>query len=271
MHPTTPLEQLKSKMRETWMAGDFGQIARFSAAEAESFIARLGIRPGMRVLDVACGTGNLAIPAARAGAEVTGLDIAPNLLEQARSRAAAEGLKIAFDEGDAEQLPYPDSHFDIVMSMFGAMFAPHPERVAAELARVCRDGGRIAMANWTAEGFVGKMFAMGAHHVPPPPGIPAPVLWGNENVVRERFASVAPATATTRRVAEFEYPFPPADVVRFFRDHFGPTKVGFARLDEAGQAAYAAAMERLWHEHNRAEGDRTLVHAEYLEVIATRG
>src|SRR5690349_14232942 len=131
-------DQIKTKMRETWMAGDFGRIAQFSARAAAEFVERLKIRPGMQVLDVACGTGNLAIPAARTGAAVTGIDIAPNLLEQARQRAAAEGLEAKFEEGDAEQLPYPDGQFDVVMSMFGAMFAPRPERVAAELARVCR-------------------------------------------------------------------------------------------------------------------------------------
>lgn len=130
------------------------------------------------MLDVACGTGNLAIPAARRGAQVTGVDIAPNLVEQARQRATGEGLQVTFEEGDAEQLPYPDAQFDLVMSMFGAMFAPRPERVASELARVCRQGGTIAMANWTPEGFVGKTFNLTSRYVPPPDGVPAPVLWG---------------------------------------------------------------------------------------------
>ena len=130
----------------------------------------------------------LAIPAARAGAQVTGVDIATNLLQQARERAAAENLSVTFDEGDAEQLPYADAHFDVVMSMFGAMFAPRPEVTAQELLRVCRPGGLVAMANWTPEGFVGRSFVVTARHVPPPPGIPPPLLWGNENTVRERFA-----------------------------------------------------------------------------------
>src|SRR5579862_8187139 len=179
-------EQLKQRMRGTWMAGDFGQIARYSAKGAEEFVNRLAISPGMRVLDVACGTGNLAIPAARRGAQVTGVDIAPNLVEQARQRAAAENLPATFEEGDAEQLRYPDAQFDLVMTMFGAMFAPRPERVSTELARVCRPGGTIAMANWTPEGFVGKTFRLTASYVPPPEGIPAPVLWGVEDNVKER-------------------------------------------------------------------------------------
>lgn len=175
--PQTDFDQLKQRMRSTWMAGDFGQIARYSAKGAEEFVDRLLIAPGMRVLDVACGTGNLAIPAARKNAQVSGVDIAPNLIEQARQRAAEEGLPVTFEEGDAEQLPYPDAHFDLVMSMFGAMFAPRPHLVASELWRVCRPGGTIAMANWTPEGFVGKTFSLMSQHVPAPPGLPAPVLW----------------------------------------------------------------------------------------------
>ena len=136
------MDQLKERMRAVWMSGDFGKIAEYSSKDAESFVDSLGIMPGMQVLDVACGTGNLAIPAARKGAQVTGVDIATNLLSQARRRAAAEGLEIRFEEGDAEQLPFPDARFDLVMSMFGAMFAPDPEKVASELARVCRHGGK---------------------------------------------------------------------------------------------------------------------------------
>ena len=168
---TPPIEQIKASMRSTWMAGDFGVIARTIGANGADFIDRLHIPAGARLLDVATGTGNLALPAARAGAIVTGVDIAPNLLVQARERAAAEGLTIQFDEGDAEALPYPDASFDIVVSMFGAMFAPRPELVAAELARVLKPGGRLAMANWNPSSFSGRMFKVGSNHVPPPPGI----------------------------------------------------------------------------------------------------
>jgi ubiquinone/menaquinone biosynthesis C-methylase UbiE len=190
------LNQLKQRMRASWMAGDFGQIARYSAKSAEEFVDLLPIQPGARVVDVACGTGNLAIPAARKGAEVWGLDIAPNLLEQARQRAATEGLQATFEEGDAEQLPYPDARFDVVMSMFGAMFAPRPELVATELCRVCRPGGAIAMANWTPESFVARQFAVGNRYIPPPEGIPAPVLWGDEQVVRQRLGGCTTAIRT---------------------------------------------------------------------------
>ena len=266
----TDFDQLKQRMRGTWMAGDFGQIARYSAKGAEEFVDRLRISPGMRVLDVACGTGNLAIPAARKAAQVTGVDIAPNLVQQARQRAAQEGLQATFEEGDAEQLSYPDAHFDLVMSMFGAMFAPRPERVASELARVCKPGGTIAMANWTPEGFVGKTFSLVSRHVPPPQGLPAPVLWGTEKVVKERLAPYASNTRTAPRTVTFDYPAPPRQVVEFFRQYFGPTQAAFARLDPAGQAALALDLETLWHDHNQGESGRTMVSSEYLEVIATR-
>src|SRR5947209_14069493 len=146
---TPDIAALKTKMREAWMAGDFGVIARYAEAAEEEFVTRLKLTPGTKVLDVACGTGNTAIPAAAAGAKVTGVDIATNLVEAARNRAAAENLHIHFQEGDAEDLPFPDHSFDVVLTMYGAMFAPRPEKVAAQLIRVCRPGGLIAMANWS--------------------------------------------------------------------------------------------------------------------------
>jgi ubiquinone/menaquinone biosynthesis C-methylase UbiE len=164
------IDQIKSSMRSTWMAGDFGVIARTVSSAADEFIARLALPSGTRVLDVACGTGNTAIPLARSGCIVTGVDIAHNLLVQARERAAAEGLTIAFDEGDAEALPYPDASFDAVITMFGAMFAPRPELVASELARVLKPGGTLAMANWNPASFSGQMFKVSGKHAPPPPG-----------------------------------------------------------------------------------------------------
>jgi SAM-dependent methyltransferase len=264
------LEQIKQRMRATWSAGDFGEIARYTAKSAGEFVDRLAIQPGARVLDVACGTGNLAIPAARRGARVHGADIALNLLAQARERAAVEGLDAMFEEGDAERLPYPDGEFDVVMSMFGAMFAPRPELVAAELARVCRPGGIVAMANWTPDGFVAQQFAVGNRYAPPPEGIPAPILWGDDASVRERLGPYSSAIETRRRSVEFDYPFSPREVVQFFRQYFGPSQAAFARLDAQGQAAYTADLERLWSEHNQATGARTIVHAGYLEVIATR-
>jgi len=271
MGSTAPdINALKSKMRDTWMAGDFGVIARYAAASEEEFVARLQLAPGMRVLDVACGTGNTAIPAARYGAHVVGVDIASNLLEQARQRAAQEGVQAEFREGDAERLDFAEASFDMVISAFGAMFAPRPEGVAAEFLRVCRPGGLIAMANWTPGGFVGKMFATSARHVPPPPGIPAPALWGDEETVKQRLGAGARQVRFARVMCEFRYPMPPAEVVQLFRRYFGPTQVAFSRLDAQGQAAMAADLEKLWADYNGATDNTTVVDAEYLEVHATR-
>jgi ubiquinone/menaquinone biosynthesis C-methylase UbiE len=262
--------QLKSNLKASWMAGDFGQIANYAVKAGEDFVARTEIKPRAPVLDVACGTGNTAIPAARAGGWVTGVDIAPNLLEQARKRAAAEHLQIRFQEGDAEQLPVGDNEFDVVLTMFGAMFAPRPERVVAELIRVCRPGGLIAMANWTPEGFVGKSFQITAEMAPPPKGLPGPTLWGNEQVVCQRFANGTSKLSLTRHKAVFEFPFSPKEVVGFFRQYFGPTQAAFSRLDRHGQSELAFRLESLWAEHNTASDGGTRIEAEYLDVRATR-
>jgi ubiquinone/menaquinone biosynthesis C-methylase UbiE len=264
------MEQLKKSMKAAWMAGDFGQIAKYNEREAAEFIKRLEIPRGADVLDVACGTGNTAIPAAREGAKVIGVDIATNLLEQARARAASEGLKVEFREGDAEALPFAVAEFDVVVSMFGAMFAPRPALVVTELTRVCRVDGFIAMANWTPTGFVGKMFALNARYVPPPENLEAPVLWGKEDVVAERFSKVGWKVKSTRRSLEFSYPFSAAEVVKLFREYFGPTKVAFSRLDLAGQQGLAADLERMWAEHNEGPANEIHIKAEYLEVIARK-
>jgi SAM-dependent methyltransferase len=266
---SSDLAQLKSRMKATWMAGDFGQIANFTTHEAENFVERIGISPGSKVLDVACGTGNTAIPAAKTSASVTGIDIAPNLLEKARARAAREGLDIRFEEGDAEDLPFTDSSFDVVLTMFGAMFAPRPEKVAAELLRVCKPGGLIAMANWTPQGFVGKSFQVTAKMVPPPP-VPAPVLWGEESVVRQRLGSGSKHVNCKRHNVEFAYPFAPKEMVDFFRRYFGPTQMAFARLDDAGQQNLSQQLEELWSKHNTAVDGTTAVKGEYLDVRAIR-
>lgn len=271
MQTATPeFAQLKAGMKTSWMAGDFGQIALHTVHGAEKFVERIAIRPEFRVLDVACGTGNTTLPAARTGASVTGVDIAPNLLAQARQRAASEGLEVRFDEGDAEDLPYPDQAFDVILTMFGAMFAPRPDVVAAELMRVCKPGGLIAMANWTPEGFVGKTFQATAKMAPPPPGVPPPVLWGTEQAVRQRFAHGISSLSLTRQRMEFSYPLAPEEMVRFFRQYFGPTQMAFARLDRAGQTALAAQLEALWNQYNIAIDGSTRIASEYLDVRAIR-
>jgi SAM-dependent methyltransferase len=267
---TPELETLKARLRATWIAGDFGQIAKATANGAEEFINRLNLQPGMKVLDVACGTGNLALPAARAGAIVTGVDIAPNLIEQARANAEREGLPIQFDEGDAEALSYEAASFDAVVTMFGAMFAPRPELVAAELKRVCRPGGFVAMANWTPTGFVGRMFKTVAGYVPPPADMPPPVLWGVDATARQRLQDGFSKLEINERNITFKFPFPPADVVEHFRNYFGPVQKAFGALDETGQAALRRDLEQLWTENNKATDGTTLGESQYLEVIAVR-
>jgi SAM-dependent methyltransferase len=271
MHPTPiDIAAIKARMRDTWMAGDFGVIARFAEKLVEEFVERLPLKAGVSVLDVACGTGNGVIPAARTGATVSGVDIATNLVEQARTRVAEQGLTVDLREGDAEQLAFPDSSFDVVMSTFGAMFAPRPEKTAGELLRVCKPGGLVAMANWTSTGFVGKTFKLSAQHVPPPPDIPAPVLWGDEGVARQRLGVAAKKISCTRRTGDMKFPFPPVEVVQLFRKYFGPTQVAFSKLDTGGQAALAADLEGLWKHYNRATDGTTNVPYEYLEVHAVR-
>ena len=259
-------------MRDTWMAGDFGKIARSNVREAESFVSRLDLPDGAQVLDLACGTGNLSIPLARRGAQVTGVDIAPNLLEQARERAAAEGLGVVFEEGDAEQLPYPDGTFDAVVSMFGAMFAPQHELVVAECARVLKPGGLLAMANFTPGSLAGRMFQVTAQHVGTPLGIAPPAHWGHPMVVRMRLAPSFEKVELDVIPMMVDFPGSPGEAVRFFRTWFGPTQTAFNSLDEAGQARLAADLEGLWAEGNQAPDPmaRTLVVNEYLQVVARR-
>ena len=267
---TTEIDVLKARLKATWMDGNYDYFSRFMESSAVQFLDRLNIVPGSAFLDVACGSGQLGLIAARRGASVTGVDIAANWVRAARGRAASEGLDARFDEGDAEALPYADASFDVVASIYGAMFAPRPNLVASELLRVCRPGGTIAMGNWTAEGFIGKMFKTVARFIAPP-GMPSPVLWGNENVVRDRFGAGVSDLRLARVGYRFDYPFAPAGVVEFFRRNYGPTTRACATLGEAERAALRQNLVDLWTSHNQAkEPGRTVVDAEYLNVVATR-
>lgn len=270
MTQTNDLDALKARLKSMWMAGDYGHFAKFLEPGAMPFFQAMGVRAGERVLDVACGAGQLSLPAARAGAVVTGVDIATNLIDQAQHRAREAGLAIEFAEGDAEALALPDGSFDLVFSLIGAMFAPRPDRVASELLRVCRPGGRIAMGNWTPGGFIGQMFKLTAGHVPPPPGMPSPVLWGDAETVRARFGTGLSDLKLTHRLYAIHYPFPPADVVEFFRMYYGPTNRAFAALDDNGQQALRDALEAHWSASNLANAGETRVEAEYLEVMGVR-
>lgn len=266
---SSELNALKTRLHSTWIAGDFGQIAKSFADGAAEFVERLNLRTGDRVLDVACGTGNLALPAARLGASVIGVDIAQNSIEQARANAEAAGLKIRFDVGDAENLPYDDASFDAVLTMFGAMFAPRPELTAAELKRICRSGGIIAMANWTPTGFIGQMFKITGKHVPPPK-MPSPVLWGDETTVEERLREEISDLKMTQREIALRFPFSPVEVVEHFRLYYGPTQKAFDALDDDAKQALRRDLEEHWTENNSATDGTTDVKSEYLEVIAVR-
>ncbi|WP_225984903.1 class I SAM-dependent methyltransferase [Noviherbaspirillum aerium] len=264
------MESFKARLKATWMAGDYGHFAQYLEPGALEFLDRLRLTPGTRMLDVACGAGQIAIPAARAGIKVTGIDIATNLIEQARKRAAAEGIEASFEEGDAEALPYEDASFDIVVSLIGAMFAPRPDKVAAELVRVCRPGGRIVMANWTPEGHVGQMFKIIGRHVPPSPLMPSPMKWGDEAIVRDRLGVGTAQVSVEKFLYPMRYPFPPEQVVDFFFTYYGPTNRALAALAPDGQAALREELVQLWSASNRAQGNITEVQAEYLHVTAIR-
>jgi SAM-dependent methyltransferase len=263
-------EALKERLKAIWTAGNYDYFSRFMESSAVEFLDRLDVPAGASLLDVACGSGQLALVAAGRGARVTGVDIALNAILIARERALAEGLDARFDEGDAESLPYADASFDVVASLFGAMFAPRPDLVARELLRVCRPGGIIAMANWTRGGFIGQTFAVYGRFIAPA-GMPAPVLWGDESTVRERFGTDVSDVRMTRVMYRFDYSFPPARVVDFFRENYGPANQAFATLPAGQQAALHDDLVGLWAKHNLShDPNRTVVDAEYLNIVAVR-
>lgn len=263
------LDPLKVQLKTIWMAGDYDRFSRYMEGGAREFYERLPVAPGSRFLDVGCGSGQVALMAAKDGVEVTGVDIARNWVERARARAQAEGLRARFEEADAEALPFEDASFGVVASLIGAMFAPRPDLVAKELLRVCVPGGIIAMANWTPQGFVGQMFKAVSKFIAPF-GMPSPVLWGDEATVRERLGKGLSDLHLVRRHFTFSYPFAPAEVVELFRLYYGPTNQAFASLDGTGQEQLRQELEALWSGHNRAGRECTTVPAEYLEVIGIR-
>ena len=239
--------------------------------DAEAFMSRIPLQPGMKVLDAACGTGNLAVLAARRGCTTSGLDIAANLIAQARDRARLESLPVEYTEGDAEAMPYPDGAFDAVVSMYGVMFAPRPERVVGELCRVIKPGGIIAMANWAPDGFIGKMFTVFSRYLPPPAGFPSPLMWGDEAVVQGRLAAGFGELRTVRRTARMRFPFSPESTVDFFRRYYGPTLRAFGALPQAGQTALLRDLVELQTRHNISpRPDETETPSDYLEIQAVR-
>lgn len=267
---TVDLEAVKQVQQKTWSEGDFAMVAGIINIVGEELCEAVDILPDERVLDVACGSGNVTIPAARrAWGNTVGLDYVPELLERGRERAAAERLDIEWVEGDAENLPFEDASFDVVVSSFGVMFAPDQQKAANEMLRVCKPGGRLGMANWVPDGFAGELFKTIAKHAPPPPGVQSPVLWGTEDHLRELFGDGI-ASLDTKRTA-VKQRFRSADHwIEFFRTYFGPTKVAFEGVGEEGEDALASDLRELLDRHNVA-GDRALVEpADYLEIVATR-
>lgn len=270
MTATPEMAALKTKLKATWESGDYGHFAKFMEPGAMEFLARLNIAPGTKMLDVACGAGQIVIPAAKNGVDATGVDLADNLIQQARERAAKEGVNAKFEQGDAEDLKFADASFDLVTTLIGAIFAPQPNLVAAELKRVTKPGGRIVMGNWTPEGHVGQMFKAIGKHVPPSPLMASPMQWGVEDTVRERLADGTTSIDIKRYKYPMKYPFSPDGVVDFFYEYYGPTNRAYASLDEAGKAALTADLNEVWSGNNIATDGTTHVEAEYLEVTAIR-
>jgi ubiquinone/menaquinone biosynthesis C-methylase UbiE len=263
------LQAIKGRQQVTWSAGDYARIGNVILITAELLCEAVDVHGGQTVLDVASGSGNAALAAARRFTDVTSTDYVPALLEEGRKRAQAEGLPLTFQEADAEHLPFTDGSFDLVLSTFGAMFAPDHAQVARELVRVCRPGGKIGMTNWTPEGFLGDFFRTMGKHVPPPAGVQSPMLWGNKAHLRQLFGEEISELRLTRRMYSFRYRSP-RFWIEYFRTYYGPTLKAFESLDGPGQDRLILDLETLIARHN-VSGDTTMVvPAEYLEIVAIR-
>lgn len=263
------LKAVKAKQQATWASGDYSVVGATLNIVAESLCEKVDLRAGDCVLDVACGSGNVALAAARRWCDVVGIDYVPSLVTRAQQRAAAERLPVTFKAGDAEQLEFADSSFDVVMSVVGVMFAADQERAAGELLRVCRSGGRIALANWTPEGFLGQLFRTVGRHVPPPPGVKSPMLWGTEPRLAELFGHEAADIRVARRHFVFRYRSP-AHWLEVFRTYYGPMQRAFAALDENGRAGLTRDLLGLLDRMNRSADETLVLPGEYLEVVITR-
>jgi SAM-dependent methyltransferase len=260
---------IKSRQQATWASGDFALIGTTLQIVGESLAEAADVRAGERVLDVAAGNGNATLAAAHRFAEVTSTDYVPALLDKGRERARAEGLEVKFQVADAEQLPFDDGSFDVVLSTFGVMFTPEHDRAAREMLRVLRDGGRIGMANWTPEGFIGRLFKVVGSYVPPVPGLKSSALWGTEPHLVELFGSKAAKIHCERRHFNFRYRSA-AHWLQVFRDYYGPTHKVFAALDPATGERLASDITALLEEMNIAGKSSLVVPGEYLEIVITK-
>jgi SAM-dependent methyltransferase len=271
-----PAESLEGRFAEMsramWSAGDFARVGARLVLVGELLCRSVDVHAGERVLDVAAGSGNAAISAARRGARVTASDFVGPLLEAARTRAEVEGLSLATAVADAQQLRFEDEAFDVVLSTFGVMFAPDQQRAAEELLRVCRPGGRIGLANWVPDGLMASNQAIIQKHIPPPPGAPAmrrSVEWGDEARIHELFDGHLSELRTENRTIDL-CAGSAAEIVEFNRTWFGPARTAFTRLDEAGQTALAADLAATFERFNRASDGTLVAEAEYLEVVAVK-
>jgi ubiquinone/menaquinone biosynthesis C-methylase UbiE len=262
-------EALKKRQQAAWSAGDYALIGTTLQIVGEELCEALDIRSGQKVLDVAAGNGNVSLAAARRWCDVVATDYVPALLERARERAAAEHLPMEFQEADAEALPFPDASFDAVVSTFGVMFTPDQERAAAELVRVCKGGGKIGLANWTPEGFIGQLFKTIGKHVAPPPGARSPALWGDRARIGELFVGHASSVKSAQRHFVFRYRSP-LHWLEVFKTYYGPVLKTFAALSPEAQAALQRDLLELVARFNRSNDGTMVVPSEYLEIVITR-
>jgi ubiquinone/menaquinone biosynthesis C-methylase UbiE len=265
----TDFNAIKQRQQATWASGDFAVVGTTLQIVGELLAEATDVRAGERVLDVAAGNGNASLAAARRFARVTSTDYVPHLLEKGAARAKAEGLDIEFEVADAEALPFDTGTFDVALSTFGAMFTPEHGKPASELMRVVRSGGRIGMANWTPEGFIGQLFKIIGGYIPAPPGLKSAALWGTETHMVELFGAQAADIRSVRRIFNFRYRSA-AHWLQIFRDYYGPTHKAFAALDRAGQDALAKDITSLLNRCNTAGSASLVVPAEYLEVVIRR-
>ena len=267
--PAVDLAAVKTRQQAAWSTGDYAVVGTTIQIVGESLCEALDLRSGQRVLDVAAGNGNATLAAARRWCEVTSTDYVPSLLESGRARAQAEGHAIKFQQADAENLPFTDASFDVVLSTFGVMFTPDQDKAASELARVCRPSGKIGLANWTPESFIGQVFKTIGKYIPPAPGVKSPALWGTRARIEELFGKTAKEIRTASRQFTFRYRSP-AHWIEVFRTFYGPMHKTFGALDAGKQAAFTGDLVALIERGNRS-GDGTLVlPSEYLEVVIER-
>ncbi len=267
--PSIDLKAIKQRQQATWASGDFSVVGITLQIVGESLAEAVDVRAGERVLDVAAGNGNATLAAARRFADVTSTDYVPALLERGRDRARADRLKIDFQVADVEDLPFADASFDVVLSTYGAMFAPDHARTASEMLRVTRGGGRIGLANWTPEGFIGQLFKVIGAYVPPPAGLRSPALWGAEPHLVELFGPQAADIRCVRKNFNFRYRSP-AHWLQVFRDYYGPTHKAFAALDADDRTRLAADIATLLERMNVGGKESLVVPGEYLEVVIVK-